>query len=265
MDLQLYARVLLRHRFVLVLGLVLAAALAFLAYVRVDFEGTNPVFSYRDDELWQDRATLLLTQRGFPEGRSVFPPAPETTPGDQGSQGSQGSTEPPYYAGQGRFTELTDVYAQIATGDAVRARMLRDGPIEGTFAAGTLRSTAGGGTPILQLFATGTTPAEATALTRRVTGAFLSYLDSEQARADIPANQRVDIQVLTRSGQLLLLQPRKKTLPIVVLLAVLVITIALVFTLENTRKQASVSVMRPETPPATQSDAQPPDTARRIS
>jgi len=260
-DLQLFGRVLLRYRFVMVLGLLLAGALAFLAYVRVDFVDSKPVFSYRDSELWQDRATLLLTQGGFPEGRSVFLPTPEKPKKDSEAE----STEPPYYAGQGRFNELTEIYAQIATGDAVRARMLRRGPINGSFGASSIRGAAGGGTPLLQLFASAETPAKATALTERATAALLAYLGSEQARASIPANQRVDIEVLTRSGQLLLLEPRKKTLPIVVFLAVLVMTTALVFTLENTRKQASVSVMRPETPPAVQSDAQPPDTARRIS
>ena len=57
--------------------------------------------------------------------------------------------------------------------------------------------------------------------------------------AAIPPNERVDLQVLQNATAPILLQPRKKTLPIVILLAVLSATIGLAFILENARPRVT--------------------------
>lgn len=203
---------------VVVIGVILAMLFAFLAVARVDWrEGS---VSYRSHELWQNSAQLLLTQPGFPEGRSVFPSTAQ-------------STGSPTYADPGRFVSLADLYAQIATSDAVRRKMLAEGPIDGTVQAAAQLSASGNPTPIVNIFGKSDTPAKATALARRATNALLAYLETQQAVASIPESQRVDIQVLKVSDSPILVEPRKKTLPVIVFLAVLTITVAFAFMLEN--------------------------------
>ena len=68
MDLQLYARVLWRFRFVVAVGTALAIGLAFMSYYKVSFSDGVSV-TYREGEVWRSDATLFVTQPGFPWGR----------------------------------------------------------------------------------------------------------------------------------------------------------------------------------------------------
>ena len=67
MDLQLYFRVLWRFRFLMAIGLLAALALSALSLVSVGPSGV----SYRQQEVWSSSAKLLVSQDGFPEGRSI--------------------------------------------------------------------------------------------------------------------------------------------------------------------------------------------------
>ena len=71
-DIALYADVLRRHRTVVFVGVALTVALAVLSYVRVSPSG----ISYRSPEIWSNQATLVFTQEGAPELRSVLPARP---------------------------------------------------------------------------------------------------------------------------------------------------------------------------------------------
>ena len=85
--------VLRRHRKVVIVGVVLTVALAVLSVVRVSPSG----ISYRSPETWSNQATLVLTQEGAPELRSVLPARP--------------GGFSPSLADTGRFAGLIDVYA----------------------------------------------------------------------------------------------------------------------------------------------------------
>lgn len=254
MDLRLYGQVLWRHKLVVVAGLVLASFFAFLSYVSVSRVDGDIQLTYRSKEVWQNTASLLLTQRGFPEGRSIFPPVKQPLPGEL--------PQPPSYADPGRFAGLADLYAAIATSDEVQALIRQDGPLTGTIGARTVPSTSGGSTPILNLFATGPTPEAATRLVRRATAGFLRYIETAQGRAAIPPRQRVDLAVLKASENPVVIAPRKKTLPVVVFVAILVLSVALAFALENARQRSAVSVVR-EPPPVLRSEPERPDVSRR--
>lgn len=254
MDLRLYGQVLWRHKLVVVAGLVLASFFAFLSYVSVSWQDGSLELRYRSQEVWQNSSTLLLTQRGFPEGRSIFPPVKQPLPGED--------PKPPDYADPGRFAGLTDLYAALATSDDVLALIRRGGPLTGSVGARTVPSTSGTPTPVLSVFATGPTPEAATNLTRRATAALLQYIQTAQGRAAIPPSQRVDIAVLKASGGAVVLEPRKKTLPVGVFIALLVLTVGLVFALENARQRAAVSVVR-EPPPLLRSESERSDASRR--
>ena len=107
MDLNLYAGVVRRFWRLFVAGVLLAFALAFLSFFRVSSEGIG----YRTSEVWQSQSLLLLTQPGFPYGRTVFPSTP-----------AQPAPDP------SRLQSLTELYAQLAGSDAVRGDAPGGGP-----------------------------------------------------------------------------------------------------------------------------------------
>ena len=70
----------------------------------------GPQLSYRQAEIYGAQETLLITQHGFTEGRTIFP-AVVTKEGSQ-----------PKYADPGRLASLGDFYARIANSDVVETR-----------------------------------------------------------------------------------------------------------------------------------------------
>jgi hypothetical protein len=217
MDLALYARVLWRFRLVVLAGLILAVALAGLAMAKITPHGLR----YRNPVVWQSQATLLITQQGFPEGRALFPPA------------QQGKTYP--FADTGRFANLTELYAQLASSDDVKLLMLREGaPRDETIGAAPLQPTNPSlPLPMLALFGYGTSAAKAVQAAELGTKAFSGYIDGQQQAAGIPLTQRVAMKVVRSVTPPIVFKPRKKTLPIVVFIAVMSAVVALAFVLEN--------------------------------
>ena len=71
-DLRLYLRVIRRFWPLVALGTAVALVLSFISYFRVDFH-QSPHVTYRQHETWKGTEILVLTQRGFPWGRSVYP------------------------------------------------------------------------------------------------------------------------------------------------------------------------------------------------
>ena len=222
------ARALWRFRWLLVVGFVVAAVLAALSYYRISFSGGTPKATPRASEVWQSNATILPTQKGFPEG---------------GVNGAQS---------MGRFIGLAPLYAHIANGTAVEDLMLKHGPLEGTYQVLPAADTSYGnvsGLPALTVLGSGDTPGKAVAMTRRASEAFIAYLGQRQTEARISPGARVDTQILNVPSTPLLILPRKKTLPIVVFLGVLCATIAIVFALDNARPSAAAQLVSPAAVP----------------
>ena len=222
-DIALYADVLRRHRAVVLVGVALAVALAVLSYVRVSPSG----ISYRSPETWSNQATLVLTQEGAPELRSVLPARP--------------GGFSPTLADTGRFASLIDVYATLATSDAVVGQLRRHGLIKEKdlkdgalpIAAAAVPSTVNAATPMMTITATGSTGPKATKLTLGATRAFLDVLNTRQLAAKIPVKDRIQVRVVKSSEAPKLINPRSKALPIIVLLSGLIATAAVAFTRDN--------------------------------
>src|SRR5436190_10665171 len=105
MDIALYMRVMWRFRRLMVTGLILAFALAFLSYVKVS-PGGHPTMTYRSDEQWISYSTLFVTQQGFPWGRSVIS---SSSPGETPAQKAQ-ARDAEQFADPGRFASLAVLY-----------------------------------------------------------------------------------------------------------------------------------------------------------
>jgi hypothetical protein len=226
-DFGLYIRVLWRFRLLVLLGLTLAMTLALLSTVRITSDGVK----YRQTELWASTTRLLVTQTGFPEGR-LYAQQPEN-----GVQPTVPIADP------GRFNNLAILYAELATSDPVRRLMLRDGPAVGQVIATPL--VAGGEfktqLPMIDITAISISPRGAIALSQRSGTALARYLRERQVASEVPPEDRAVIQQVVRPSQATIFQPRSRTMPVVVFIAVMFAAVALAFLLENVRPRGQES------------------------
>lgn len=219
MDLRLYASVLWRFRFLALGGVLLAIALAVFSYARVS----------AGSEQWQSEARLFITQSGFPWGRTV----PESS--DPSGEEPTVQLEDP-----SRLTSLAMVYSEFANSDAVHERIFRGG-LDGSRLRGSIQAavvtdaSTGGAAPLIGIAATSSSPQMAMALARRTTEAVRNYVITQQSNAGIPSSERVILQVLSRADSAQMVQGPKKTVPMFVFLAVIVLVVGLIFVLENLR------------------------------
>lgn len=229
-----------RHRGIVVAGCLITVLLSILSYVQVSPSG----ISYRSPQTWSNQATLVLTQEGAPELRSVLPSGPG------------GSSSP--LADTGRFASLIDVYSSLATSDAVVQELRRRGLIKAEdvddgalpIAAAALPSTVNAATPMMTITGTALDPAKATQLTVGATNAFLDVLNTRQRKAKIPVKDRIQVRVVRKVDVPKLVDPRSKALPILVLLGGLIATVAVAFTRENVaRRRKAVLELTPLLPP----------------
>lgn len=150
----------------------------------------------------------------------------------------------PLYADPTRFSSLSDFYARLASSDAVlnRVPMLRKkSPTLLVTTSPVVSAVENGGLlPMVSVDAEATIPERAITLARSVSNAFLGYLVQQQTAAGIPHDQRVIVQVLNRADKVTVVKPRKKTIPILVFVAVMGAVIGTALILENLRPRTRV-------------------------
>ena len=248
MDLPLYLRVIWRFRLLVAFGTVLAMALALLVTVRVSL--SSPHVAYRQSQTWSSESRVFVTQQGFPWGYAA-PPTVSTTPAaDAAAEANLLGTK--QFADPTRFPSLAVLYAYLAMSDPVKQILHRAGPARGTILASPVVSTQNGyGTtlPLVAISGMGSTPAAAVALTIRATNAFRIFLEEQQMRNRIPAQNRVLLTVIAKADPPKLVKGRSKTLPLVVFVTVMLAILGLVFMLEN---------IRPRVRPVAADEVQPP-------
>lgn len=244
MNLVRFGQVIVRFKFLLAFGFLLAVVLAGLSIMRLTSDGPVPSLAYRMDEDWQSTATLFVTREGFPEGRSVLE---EVVPGSEETE----SGHVPLYAGPDWYQTLAQLYAEFAMSDDVRAIMLRDGPIEGEYEVAPISSRDGSTfLPLVGIAGRGSSPREAEALAHRVMDAFLLYLRNRQQRVAIPGEERIEVQVLERPQKAELIQGRSLTRPIFLFVLTMSAFLGFAFALENLRPRPSPELRVEPTPVA---------------
>ncbi|NUR76030.1 MAG: hypothetical protein HOQ28_07085 [Thermoleophilia bacterium] len=221
MDIELYGRVIWRHKVVVGIGLVLALVLATLSYVKVSQKG----IAYRDSEQWVSYETLSVTQPGFMEGRL-------------NASGADPS----------RLTLLAVLYSKYVDADPVHRAIWPQGAGDESIEAAPVMAVSGSSSssalPIISIAAFSPTGRGAQLLAVRTTDALMRYIATRQEQAHVPIGQRVELQPVKRalSNKPLLWQGRSKALPIVIFLTALIAAIGLAFILENLNPQiAAVS------------------------
>lgn len=235
MDLALFFRVVWRFKVLVLLGLSLAFALAFLSFVKVDF-ANGLKMTYREHEQWESLSTLFVKDPDF----------------TLGSASQSGPVDPEVAAAASqRMIALTSLYMQLATTDPVLRLMAKRGPIDGvvqTFPITSTGDSRGDPLPMMTFSAISSTPARAHGLARRHIDAFLEFLRRDQVAKGIQPDERIQVDIVRQPQAPVLLMPRKKTRPIIVFLTVAIATFGLAFILENLRPRVRAL---PETAKAT--------------
>lgn len=208
-----------RHRLLVLVGLTLSLALALLSYARISSDGLSP----RGSEVWQDEATLAFSTASYPELRSTLGP----------------QAQPERYPG------LADLYAAFATSDEVVAGLEKLGLLtaqevadgQPPIAATAVPSTVNGApTQLLKISATGATPARAKSLALATTKQLIGFVTARQVAANIPVEDRVQLRVVKKSGEPILIVPRSKSKTILIFLACLTATVAAAFIRDNIQR-----------------------------
>lgn len=236
MDINLYLRVLWRWRTVVVLGLVLATALAALSLVRVSWSGGSVEAKYRGQEQWASAATVFVTQAGFPLGRSIYD---EAVPVQPAGKDPNGQSYVPRFADPSRFSSYAQLYARLASSDLLKRQMALDGPLKGSVSADAATDARNPGIalPLVEIQGLAATARDAQELAGRATKALVSYVEREQTANAIAPSRRVILRVLNEPSPPIVVTPRSKTRPVFVFVAVMMAFAALIFVLQNLRPQ----------------------------
>jgi hypothetical protein len=218
MDLPLFLKVIWRFKFLVFGGLALAIGLSFLSVFKVSPSGPEKV-KFRQDQVWADDVTLLVSPQKFPWG----------------SQNIPSTADPATYG------SLATIYANLATSDAVKKLVLKNGyvdfakePMLAAVVPYTYQASNSPPLPFITLEAQAATKPRVMELVKREADAFLQFLSILQAKGDIPLNQRAQVTIV-KGDQIRLIKPRSKTVPIMVFMLVSIATVGLAFMLENMR------------------------------
>jgi hypothetical protein len=232
MDLKHVLRVMRGYRSLVVFGLLLAVVLATLSYATPGFQDGSPTLEPRGSETWLSEGILLISERGFPEGRAV--------PAYRPSNPRTGTPAVPV-GDQGRLSNLAALYSQYASSDVVRRMALRKGALKAEIRTEPVTYTTAQFAypqvlPLIRVSATAATPQLAKRAVTRIADAFHSYMTQRQDRAGIPKKDRVLIDYAKKPTKATLITGRSMILPVIVFLSVATLAIGLALVLDNIKR-----------------------------
>jgi hypothetical protein len=231
-DLKHVLRVMRGYRTLVGFGLILAVGLALLSYARPSFEDGSPTLEPRGTENWLSEGILLISERGFPEGRAV--------PAYRPSNPRTGTPAVPV-GDQGRLSNLAALYSQYASSDVVRRIALRKGALKAEIRTEPVTYTTAQFAypqvlPLIRVSATAATPQLAKRAVTRIADAFRLYMTERQDRAGIPKGDRVLIDYAKKPNKATLIAGRSMILPAIVFLSVATLAIGLALVLDNIKR-----------------------------
>ena len=206
------------------MAFALACVLAVLATARVSFAGGVPKLSYRTPVIYTTATKNFVTQAGFPWGRTILPSSPTASGGSSS-----------IYADPSRFVMLAGVYATLANGADVQQRLVHPAEGEALTARPEIDPQTGAALPLIDLISLAPSPRRAVDIAVQASSMLKRSVETQQKDAGIPKSQRVLLQTLQQPYRVTIASGRKKTVPIVVFMTVLLATIGLTLALENLR------------------------------
>jgi hypothetical protein len=229
MDLRHHIRVWWRFRAVVLGGLGLAIVVAVLASFKLGFANGLDV-QWRSQAVYTSTSRLFVTQPGFPWGRVTLP---GTVPGEPVPD----SERTRVFATPDRFSNLAIVYSYIAQSDQVR-KLIASRPVADQIQVTPAYTAGGEALPLLEVATLATHPIAAQQLNDAVVEGLREYLANELNAADVPAAERVSLQVLNPPEVGVLTSGRTPTLSAVAFVLIAIATFALIYVLENLSRTA---------------------------
>jgi hypothetical protein len=224
MDVLAYVGVIRRQWIVVIVGLVLAQALALMAVVHVTERGLE----YRSPPVYAAHSTLFVTQRGFPWGR-------------WGLSELKNGVDVPRFADPGRMEYLASLYSELAsTSRAVQAQIDRQGQVpRDSYTVTPVPALDGHPLPLIEVVGISTSPAQAVSFSNRVAQGLGRYVLLNQDANDVPQASRIQLPIVTRARTAEVLQDVKFTRPILILFLGLIVTLVIAFTRDNVRRRGT--------------------------
>jgi hypothetical protein len=229
MNLARHAAVLWRFRRITAVGLLLGILLAVYASYDISTSGLVK----RGTPTFDSQSQLMVTQPGFPEGRTVLPVAPV------GGTIEEPKVDPNRleFADPNRFMALADLYTKLLVSDEVRA-LIPEHPSPAQIVASPLPGVSGAPIlPIIQLDTISTSAEGARQLNLNTAKALRELLAQRQRKNDITPAQSVQITTLNAPKLGALTSGNSYTASILAFLLCIVGTIAVTHLLENLRNR----------------------------
>jgi hypothetical protein len=211
MDINLFFRVLRRFKFIIITGVIVAAALALLSFARITSNG----LAYRQPKQWSSTQQLSVATR-VPLQLQDHVQVPDPI-------------------------GVAQDYATVATSNAVVPLIRRDagGKPPGKLLASNVPHSDGSASTTFELEGIATSSAGARAMVKLATAAFNEYLPVYNAHS-YPPPIKVTVTPLGGPAAPEVIKSPSKTRPTFVFLAVLIAFIGLAFILENVRPAVRV-------------------------
>lgn len=232
MDFKLFLAVVKRYKRVVISGTVLAIVLSVLSYGTPGLKGGKPTIVPRGTEVWQGDAEILISEEGFPYGRAVT----QVIPGKGVDVPAQ------TYGDEAYLSSLSSVYAAMANGNALQQQVAKETHIAvcpakvtcGTVVAAEVADpNTSAPLPLVTVTASAPTATDAAKLATTTISVLRNEITQQEAASGTPVDQRVEVQTLKSGSPATLTQGHSKSIPILVLFAVLAASIALAFILNN--------------------------------
>ena len=246
MDLKLFLGVIKRYKRLVIAGTILAVLLSALSYGMPGLKGGMPTIIPRGAEIWQGNGELLISQAGFPYGRAES----QVIPGKGTGTPPQVIGDPSYLSG------LSSIYAALANGTAVQHQVAAQTHVKlcpqapstpgsatgsppsassclSVAAAAVPQPDTGASLPLITLTSTAASAHQAVNLAATTISVLQTDVTKEQAAANTPVDQRVKLQTIVNGAPATLVKGHSKSIPILVLFALLSATVALAFILNN--------------------------------
>jgi hypothetical protein len=234
MDIRYHLGIIWRWRVLLVVGLLVAASVAYL----VTFKPGLGKPEWRSAATYTSTSRTAVTQPGFPWGRATLPGADPNQPLVPDGERLR-SFAPPQ-----RFTDLAVVYAYLAQSDQVR-RLISPTPLAQQINVATVPNPATGDPlPIVEIATTATSSAGAQELNRATINALRAYLARNVRQNQVPLEDRATLEVLNPPTPGLLVAGRSLTLSVIAGLLALVATFVAIYVLENLYPGSRPAVLR---------------------
>jgi hypothetical protein len=197
-DLTQHLGVISRWRKVLIASAVLGIVLAVLFTLKMGSGGPT----WRHPAKWQSTSRMLVTQTGFPWGRTTLPDGSEGPTLNSGIDAKKAlpPTDPndPKYADPGRLSLLAIIYSFISQSNTLHEINKSPLPKGGEVTAVELSNQNTGALPLFQLTTSAETEEAANALNIERTKALTDYLAEQQDANGVEPGQRVKIAVLNK-------------------------------------------------------------------